>query len=390
MSLVLAINGRSMLGDLTGVGYYTCQVIEALSRLPDVEVHVFYGPYWRQWRPVDAGVAGFSPNQQLPGGRWRPLLAGVRRNLASRMPGARPLLRLVERRRFERGWQNCGAMVYHEPNMIPVAGKRPTVLTVHDLSTLRFPQWHPRQRVAEVGRQLGQAVTQATQVVAVSRLVRNEILEYFDVPEGRVHVIHNGVDPRFRPLTGADRLCVQEYGLEAGQYLLHVGTLEPRKNLLRLMRAHAALPQSLRAAYPLVLAGMRGWLCNDVLAMSSQLDHIIRIGYVPDHRLPALIACAHGLVYPSLYEGFGLPVLEAMACGVPVLTSKGTAMAEFASASAILVDPHSEAGLQQGLATLLQDEARRQRMCEDGPAIAARMSWTAHAQALLDVYRQCL
>jgi len=390
MKLVVAVNGRSLLGPLTGIGRYTHQVIDALAREPEVEVHVFYGPYWRRWQPAATSVDAKQVQARLPGGRWRPLIAQARHVTARMLPFARPLVRAVEARRFQQGWQACGAMVYHEPNLVPVPHDGPTVITLHDLSTLRFPQWHPHERVAHVGRQLERAVASASQVVTVSRLVREEVLARFEIAPERVHAIHNGVDARFVPAGEAEREVVRRLGLAPGGYLLHVGTLEPRKNLVRLMRAHAALPEALRARYPLVLAGMRGWLDDEIQTMLSRTPYVQAPGYVTDESLPALVACARGLAYPSLYEGFGLPVLEAMACGVPVLTSRGTAMAEFAPSSAILIDPHSEADLQQGLATLLQDEARRQRMCEDGPAIAAHMSWTAHARALLAVYRQCL
>ncbi len=388
--LVIAVNGRSLLGPLTGIGRYTHQVVDALAREPDVEVHVFYGPYWRHWQPALTPVDEKQVRARLPGGRWRPLIGQARHVAARLLPFARPLVRAVEARRFHRGWRSCGAMVYHEPNLVPVSHDGPTVITVHDLSTLRFPQWHPRERISHLGRQLARAVESATQVVTVSRLVREEVLTQFDIAPERVHAIHNGVDERFAPAGEVQRERVMRLGLAPDGYVLHVGTLEPRKNLVRLMHAHAALPEALRARYPLVLAGMRGWLDDDVQAMLARSTHVQALGYVADDDLPALVACARGLAYPSLYEGFGLPVLEAMACGVPLLSSKGTAMAEFAPPSAILVDPHSEDALQTGLEMLLQDEDRRRRMCEEGPAIAARMSWRAHARTLLEVYRQCL
>jgi glycosyltransferase involved in cell wall biosynthesis len=236
----------------------------------------------------------------------------------------------------------------------------PTVLTVHDLAILRAPEAFPRWHRLYGSAGLRHVLRSADAVVAVSEFTRGEVVELAGVPADRVRVVPNGVDPVFVP----DGPRVD------GDYVLAVGTLEPRKNLARAVEAAQVAGVELR------VVGARGWGGVDVEGW---------VGEVPDTELAALYRGAHCVLYPSLYEGFGLPVLEAMACGAPVVTSRGTAMEEVAGEAAVLVDPLDVSAIAEGIATA---EARRDELVPAGLERARTFDWKRTAEAVVELWRE--
>jgi glycosyltransferase involved in cell wall biosynthesis len=246
----------------------------------------------------------------------------------------------------------------------PTEARAPLVVTVHDLAVLRwpeaFPVWHRLYGRAGLRRVL----RSADAIVAVSGFTKGEVEELAGVPSERIRVVPNGVDPIFRPAARH----VEE--LAQGGEVLAVGTLEPRKNLARAVEA------ARRAGLELRVVGARGWGGVDVPGWS---------GEVPDARLAELYRAAACLLYPSLYEGFGLPVLEAMACGTPVVTSRGTAMEEIAAGAAVLVDPMDADSIAAGLRTAVE---RRAELVELGLARAAEFTWKRTADGVEALWRE--
>jgi glycosyltransferase involved in cell wall biosynthesis len=242
----------------------------------------------------------------------------------------------------------------------PVRSPVPTVLTVHDLAILRapeaFPRWH--RLYGAVG--LRRVLRAADAIVAVSEFTRREVVELAGVPEERVRVVPNGVDPVFTP----------DGPRAEGDYVLAVGTLEPRKNLER------AVDAAREAGVELRVVGARGWGGVDVDGW---------VGETPDSELAALYRGARSVLYPSLYEGFGLPVLEAMACGAPVVTSLDTAMAEIAGEAAVLVDPHDVSAIAAGI---LAADARREELARAGAVRAREFTWQRSADAVVELWRE--
>jgi glycosyltransferase involved in cell wall biosynthesis len=242
----------------------------------------------------------------------------------------------------------------------PLRARVPVVLTVHDLAILRapeaFPRWHRLYGKAGLRRVLRAADV----VVAVSEFTRAETEALAGVPAERIRVVPNGVDPVFTPDGPA----------EEGSYVLVVATLEPRKNLGRAVEAARLAGVELR------VVGARGWGGVDVPGW---------LGEVPDSRLAALYRGARCVLYPSLYEGFGLPVLEAMACGTPVVTSRGTAMEEVAAGAAVLADPLDAASLAAGIA---EAERRRDELVPRGLARARELSWDRAADLVEALWRE--
>ena len=276
---------------------------------------------------------------------------------------------------------------------IPLVGRSGKyVVTVHDVIPLILPEtFTPRHRLV-VRLALARVRRKADLVVVPSHAVKRDVVRRVGLPEDRVVVTHEGCEPRFRPVRSAAALrdVAARYSLPS-HYVLAVGTLEPRKNVTTLLKAFARLRRDgeVDADLRLVLAGARGWLDEPIFATvrSLGLEDAVRFtGFVDDDDLPAVYSGAALFVFPSLHEGFGLPLLEAMACGVPVVTSNISSMPEVAGDAAVLVDPRDEQGLAAAIARLLRDEALRDRLREAGIARARQFSWEATARRTLDAY----
>ena len=291
--------------------------------------------------------------------------------------------------------RRLGVDVFHGMDHvgIPLVGRSCRyVVTVHDVIPLILPEtFTPRHRLV-VRLALARVRRRADLVVVPSHAVKRDVVRRVGLPEDRVVVTHEGCEPRFRPVRSdaARRDVAARYGLPP-RYVLAVGTLEPRKNLTTLLEAFARLRRDgeVDADLRLVLAGARGWLDEPIFATvrSLGLEDAVRFtGFVDDADLPAVYSGAALFVFPSLREGFGLPLLEAMACGVPVVTSNISSMPEVAGDAAMLVDPRDADGLAAAIARVLRDEALRDRLREAGIARSRQFSWEATARRTLDAY----
>jgi alpha-1,3-rhamnosyl/mannosyltransferase len=232
------------------------------------------------------------------------------------------------------------------------------------------------------------AFRRARGLVAISEATREELAQRFPRTRGRTVVATPAAGDSFHPgRSPADAGALERAGLDR-PYVLSVGTLEPRKNLPRLIEAFAGLPESLRQGRVLALAGARGWQTDATFAGVRQHAGVVTtLGFVPDEDLPALYRGATAVAYPSLYEGFGIPVLEALGCGAPVLTSDRSSMPEVAGEAALYADPESVTSIRDGLAALLGDAALRARLAGAGPVRARRFSWERSARVILDALR---
>ena len=270
----------------------------------------------------------------------------------------------------------------------PVRSGTPAVLTVHDLSFVRVPGAASPALKAYLDRVVPRSVRRADHVLADSQATKDDLVTLYATPAQKVSVLLSGVHPRFKPTH--DPAIRARYGIGEGMFVLAVGTVQPRKNYERLMRALVGLPEAL-SDVQLVVAGGRGWLEGPIYAAVESLglrERVKFIGFAADDDLPALYTAVRCLAFPSLYEGFGLPILEAMACGTPVLTSNVSSLVEVAGDAAVLVDPLSEESLGDGLVRTLSDEALRERLISDGIRQAASFTWARSARQLRDVYQR--
>jgi alpha-1,3-rhamnosyl/mannosyltransferase len=363
---------------LAGIGHYTLQLARGLRADPAVTDLRYFSTYRWLADPESALVAGPSLHQAR---RWLPC-----------KPQVALLYGALQSRWFRRQVERFPDHLLHVPNFILPPCANPTVVTLHDLSHLHYPQFHPRERIVYLERYLPQTLQQATRLIAVSEFVRQEIITLLGVAPERIVTVHNGVDPAFHPYSSIELAPVlSRHGLQAGSYLLAVATLEPRKNLGRLAEAYGGLPATLRQRYPLVLVGARGWLTEALeqqLAPLERCGQLRRLGYVPQEELPRLYAGAHAFAYPSLYEGFGLPVLEAMSCGIPVLTANRASLPEVAGDATLLVNPEDVDAIAAGLERLLTDQEWRAGAVQRGLQQAGRFSWTRCIKETIAVYQR--
>jgi glycosyltransferase involved in cell wall biosynthesis len=285
-----------------------------------------------------------------------------------------------------------GVSVFHGTDYsVPLLSLRPSVLMIHDLSSLRWSNLHER-RTRRTARRLPWMVRMATHVVTPTVAMREEILEQFRLPEEKITVIPLAPGPQFCATSDRDQSVLEKYDLHQ-PYVLFVGNLEPRKNLGTLVRAFASLPPALVADTQLVLCGRWGWKNEELQAEIARLRPATSLrvtGYVPDADLPTLYRGATVFAYPSLYEGFGLPPLEAMASGVPVIAGTAAALTEVLGKAALRVDPLDVEAWSQSLQSLLSHAQLRETYARRGLLHVQKFSWYAAADRAYAVYQKVL
>jgi glycosyltransferase involved in cell wall biosynthesis len=283
--------------------------------------------------------------------------------------------------------------LFHSPDFVLPPVRTRSLLTVHDLAFLLHPECADARLRAYLERAVPRSVARADFVVADSENTRRDVIRLLSAPPDKVAVVYGGVDPSFRPVDDQDRLAALRRHLQLGAapFILTVGVIEPRKNLNRLFAAFQRLRDRRAVPHKLVVVGRRGWLWDGIRAQAESSpwrDEIIFPGFVPEGELATLYSAAEVLAFPSLYEGFGLPILEAMACGTPVVASNTSSLPEVVGEAGLLVDPLNTDDLAAALELALLDEPLRARLRQRGLARAARFSWPASARSLLGVYRR--
>jgi len=271
-------------------------------------------------------------------------------------------------------------------HVLPLLHPANSVVTIHDLGYLHHPEAHPPGQRAYLEQSTRWNARRSAHLVVDSEATRKDVTAFYGVPAGRMTVVYPGRDETLHPVRDEAELAGvrARYGL-GERYILHVGTLQPRKNLVRLVDAFSELGDS---GVQLVLAGKRGWLAEPVFQRVKELglgDAVRFPGYVEDSDLPALLSGAACFAFPSLHEGFGFPVLEAQACGTPVVASSLSSVPEVAGEAALFVDPSDSGALAQALARILHDEPLRTALIEKGFANLQRFSWQRCAEQVLAV-----
>ena len=282
--------------------------------------------------------------------------------------------------------------IFHSPNFVlPPVARASTALTIHDLSFIRVPQCAEPSLREYLARVVPKAVARADRVLADSHNTKKDIIELLEVSPDKVDVVPAGVDDRFRPIDNSNSLesVRRKYDLGKGPFILSLGTLEPRKNFTGLMEGYALLKREQKLPHRLVIAGGKGWLCEGIFETVRQLqleDDVTFAGFIADEDLPALYNLADLFAFPTLYEGFGLPVLEAMACGTPVVTADNSCMPELVGDAALLIDANDTGELADAMGQVLSDRELRDSLIGRGLARARRFTWAQAARKLLEAY----
>ncbi|MFL5801392.1 MAG: glycosyltransferase family 4 protein [Roseiflexaceae bacterium] len=371
-----------------GIGRYTRELVRAIvEQGGEFEYVLFYA------------AGGLSPDS--------PYLADLARLRAAHPNVGRARIPLSPRR-LTQIWQRLRAPLpvelftgrldlLHAPDFVLPPTRARTLLTIHDLAFLVHPECHLPSMVRYLSSAVPRSLRRADAVLADSEATRRDLVRLLAADPARVTVVYPGVAPRFRPLPPAEAEPVRRRLGLPERFLLFVSTIEPRKNLVRLLEAFALICttdsnlQSAICNLHLVIAGRRGWLYEDVFAAIERLrlgDRVRVLDFVDDNDLPALYNLAWAFAYPSIYEGFGLPALEAMACGTPVVTADNSSLPEVVDDAALLAPAEDVPALAGALRRAATDEALRARLRVAGPRRAQQFTWQRAAQQVLACYRQ--
>jgi|SRR5579862_1927225 len=353
-----------------GAGVYTVALVDALDRRTDVDLH----------------LAARRDDEH----RWHRIAPAA--EVHATAPTRRPARLTWEQTRAPALAVHIRPDAWHGPHYtMPLRADVPCVVTVHDMTFFDHPEWHERSKVVFFRRMIRAAARRAKGVVCVSAYTADRF-RALTTPRAQVTVAHHGVDhARFLPGGDetTDRATLAVYGIEP-PYIGFAGTIEPRKNVPALVQAFARLAVE-RPDLRLVLAGSDGWgarAAREAITRSGVATRIVRPGYVDNGTVPALFRQAAVVAYPSFEEGFGLPALEGLACGAPVVTTAGSALGEVVGDAAVLAPPDDPAGLADAISRVLDDTALRARLQAAGPARAAQFTWDRCAEQHIEAYAQ--
>lgn len=372
MRLILSVD--ALRPPLTGIGRYTWELVRRLQLRSDLTQLRFFR------------------NGRWVGDPARLLMAPSAETVPATSMGDAPAPAWVRWPRALYWHTTCRYNVFHAPNYFLPVYARHGVVTVHDLSVFKYPQAHPVERVRQFEQRFRSTLALASQLITDSNTVRQEVIHELGWPPERVTAIPLGVGSEYQPRSAAQLAStLATYGLAAGGYTLCVATIEPRKRIDALLAGYRRLPSALRREVPLVLVGGKGWMAerlHEQIESAGAEGWLHYIGYVPAEALPCLYAGARLFAYLSEYEGFGLPVAEAMASGVPVLTSDRSCLPDTAGGAAMLVNPDDVDDVAVKLQQIAQDERWRAGAVAAGLAVTARYSWETCVDETMAVYRR--
>lgn len=365
--MVIAVNTRFWLGDtLEGYGYFSKEVFTRMAA-----AHREHQFYFLFDRPVHPAIS-FGPNVT-------PLVAGP--------PARHPLLwHWWYNVAVPRVLKKIGADVFVSPDgFLSLATRVPQCLVVHDLGFLRFQDAYQKSHLYYYRHFTPRFLKKATTIATVSNFSKNDIVQQYGVSPEKVAVVYSAAKPIFAPLPWEAQATVKERHTDGREYFLYVGALQPRKNLVNLLKAFSIFKKRQKSGLKLVLVGRLAWKNDAFLQLLKNYKYrsdVVLLHYLPEAELSAIVAAAYALVYPSFFEGFGVPVLEAINSGVPVLTSANSAMQEIGEDAALYFDPHNITDMAEQLMLIYKDEDQRRKLIERGEAIRPQYSWEKTAALL--------
>ena len=356
----IAVNTRFLLGDaLEGYGYFTREVFSRLVRQhPE---HQFYFLFDRPYAPEHL----FAPNVH-------PVVVSP--------PARHPVLwKWWYDVKVPLALRRIGADLFVSPDgYCSLTTGVPQCMVIHDLGFLHHPATYRKSHAAYYKRNLPRFVRKAASIATVSEFSKNDIIGQYRIPESKLDVVYSAAKEVFQPTPFEERQRVKEQYTGGREYFIYTGAVHPRKNLINLLKAFSQFKKRQQASWKLVLAGRLAWKNDEFLTLLKTYkyrDDVVLTGYLPEDELVRLVGSAYALVYPSLFEGFGVPVIEAMKCGVPPLTSAGTSMEEIGGEAALYFNPEDPTDIADKLMLIYKDEHLRSELIRKGQEQAAQYTW---------------
>lgn len=370
-------NASILSGPRTGIGNYAYELIGALSRLENVEVNTFgVSDYMR-------GVYGLSASR----------VQGFNA-LARNLPGAYQLRRVIKQRAFDLACDDSEPDVYHEPSLWPLEYAGPKVMTICDLTHIKYPETQPAARIRAAEKYCRRGIDAGATIVTISQFVAREISNHYAIDHSRIFVTPLAASDRFVMRSSDDvSSTLRELNLAYKSFFLCLSTIEPRKNLEFSLLSHQLMPEGVRRKYPLVIVGASGWLIDSLkpfIAKGVTEGSVMVLGYVHDETIIDLLSSATALLFPSKYEGFGLPVIEAMACGLPVLAPNNSAIPEVAGEAAEYIDLNDPKSCSELMLCLAEDARLCSELSRKGREQSKLFSWEACARKTVDAYQHAI
>lgn len=375
----IGIDASWALYERAGVGRYTHNLVKALLKVDQKNEYVLFFNYWKRREEREKIIQD---------------IVGTRRDkikiIRFYMPVKFKELLMSTLLAWPR-FSHEKIDVFHAPYFtgIPKFFFPNKIVTIHDLAFMYFPEHHGKKLTKFYLKKTKEAIKLSKKVIAVSLATKRDLISLLDVSAVKIAVVSEGKNISVKNIDKAKIQLIKKQYIPSDKYILFVGTLEPRKNLIKLLKAYALLPHDLQKQYRLVLVGQKGWQTKpfqETLEVLNLRHKIVMPGFIPDEHLPYLYAGASVFVYPSLYEGFGLPVLEAMACGTPVITSKTSSMPEVVGKAGLLVDPKNEQAIAEAIKKVLTNKKLAENMKKAGLTQAKRFSWEHTAAETQKVY----
>ena len=365
----IVIDGLSLLSPLTGVGRYNYEIASRLEIYNKLDLNYFYGYYSKK----------LIQTHQNP--RLKNLKAIIKKiPLAKKI--SRKILMLLSR------FYTKTYDVYWQPNFIPLEEikAKKVVTSVHDFSSILHTEFHPKERVEYFKEYFFKNIKRSDLIICFSEFTKKEVLKYFDFQDNQVKVIYHGVKEDFLKNTNNIKLNFEI----PKKFILSVGSIEPRKNLIGLLKAYNSLDENLKKEYKLVLVGFKGWENKQIMKLIDQnKDNIHYLGFITDTELAKVYNLATCFVYPSFYEGFGLPPLEAMACGTPVVSSNLTSLPEVCGEAVLYCNPTDDNDIKNQIEKILTDKKLQKELIAKGLKQSQKFSWEksaiAHQNILLNI-----
>lgn len=385
----ILFNATTLLTPLTGIGQYVLQLFSELNKRDDIQLYAYY--------PFGLKKGFFLPTFNEAKAE-KTLKNNIKKNavhLLTKIPFQRDLRHWLEPVLFQHRTKNLPRdTIYHEPSYVCFPFDNAKATTICDLSTFDLPAFHPKARVRFLEKSLPKTLESTGKIFVISQFTKQRLQHWFAVPDDKIVCTYLAARASFHPRTEIECLPIlQKYDLKSKGYVLSIGTLEPRKNLTRLFEAFALLPENLRKRYPLAIAGKEGWHEKGLIRAAQSLEEkgeLRFLGFVPDSDLPFLLNAAAAFAYPSIYEGFGLPVLEALASGTPTVASNATSIPEVAGDAALLHDPEDVEALKNHLQNILENKDLADSLTTKGLQQALQFSWAKCANETAAAYATLL